>query len=86
MIYGLEFHYRIEKGAKLGTNQNGDYCETYACITLGECETEQRSPEKEKEAHEVQVVNLLASELCINPKYIVPVTKEEYEADADEDE
>ncbi len=78
MVYDLYFHYRIDKEANLGEDENGDPCEVYMRVKFEECNTETRDTELEKQAHN-DLINDLAEQLEINPEYIVPITKEEYD-------
>lgn len=85
MIYDLYFHYRIEKEAGFGKDENGNPCEVYMQLTLGECNTKTREAEKEKQAH-VDSVPGIADILCTKPEYITPITLEEYAKNMDEGE
>lgn len=74
MKYDLDFHYRI-------TLDGGDvYCQ----IKLGECETETRDTEMEKQTH--QDVQTISELLGIDAECIIPVSPEEYHANKYDEE
>jgi hypothetical protein len=85
MIYDLYFCYRIEKEAGLGDDENGNPCEVYAQIELGECNTENRDYELEKRTH-IEGIQVIADMFGVKPEYIIPISQEEYDANNGENE
>lgn len=83
MIYNLFFHYRIEKEAGLGVDENGNPCEVYMRFKLGECNTETRNLEQERQTH-TDIIPSLADMIGTKPEYIVPITLEEYVENAED--
>ncbi|RNC62777.1 MAG: hypothetical protein AWM53_01996 [Candidatus Dichloromethanomonas elyunquensis] len=84
MYYDLLFPYRIEAGAKIGTQENGEQLPVYTKITLGKAKKPITEEEYDKmhEANRITLANILHEKI----ELITPISGEEYEENANEED
>lgn len=86
MYYDLRFTYRIEAGAGLAKDEEGNNVEAYLQTTHKGCKVAPvMSEERYNEIHEEQRIGL-AKALRIDLEMITCISGEEYEANVDDEE
>ena len=84
MYFDLKFPYRISEEAGLAHDEDGNDCEAYLRIKIGDCKKEITVKEY-NEMHEEQrhsVAKMLEKDVA----FVIRITGEEYEANTDNDE
>ena len=83
-MFKYRFCYMIDARAELGIdNQTGEFCEIYLQVTP-EFEKEV-PPEIQGEMHKLYGIDIARNLLDINPDYVHPISTEEYDANAGDD-
>lgn len=78
----IELAYRIEPGAHMAEDENGNPTECYATVKLQNCRDDATAEEIEKAHIEMMSKGFVG----IAPQYITPVSIEEYLRETGEDE
>ena len=80
-MFKYHFCYRIDERAQMGqNNETGEYCGIYAQITP---EFEKEVPEDVQEEMHLLYGQALAEDIGFDPEYIHPITKQEYDENAE---
>jgi hypothetical protein len=78
----LRFCFRLKAEARMAEDQDGNPAECFSEVKIEGCK---KSPADYDKMHEA-LRNGLASDLKINPDYVVPISPEEYDSDMIEDD
>ena len=78
----IELAYRIEPGAHMAEDENGNPAECYATVKLQNCRDDATAEEIEK----AQIEMMSKGFFGIDPQYITPILMEEYNQEMGEDE
>lgn len=84
MYANYMFPFKLTKEVGFGRTDDGDVCEAFIKIGLNNCKKE-ITAEKYREMH-IGYVEPLSKQFSCDPKYIIPITGDEYEENNNEDD